>query len=140
MIDQHLFELVIHGADRSRVAGPAGPAISFDAVWDVSPADYNVFPLRNAFGRDDANGISSNVVLKRRIGDESRVLLQAVFDHTRIEQAAVILPFPSAMGLFAHDRGKQALNQQHAHTPAFGDYRALFLRHRRLSTTITLYI
>ena len=53
LIDQHLFERVIHGADRSRVAGPAGPAISFEAVWDVSAADYDVFPLRNAFGRDD---------------------------------------------------------------------------------------
>src|SRR5213083_1133580 len=53
LIDQHLFERVIHGADRSRVAGPAGPAISFDAVWDVCAADYDVLPLRNAFGRDD---------------------------------------------------------------------------------------
>ena len=53
LIDQHLFERVVHGADRSRVPGPAGPAISFDAVWDVSPADYDVFPLRNAFHRPD---------------------------------------------------------------------------------------
>ncbi len=53
LIDQHLFERVVHGADRSRVPGPAGPAISFDAVWDVSPADYAAFPLRNAFRRDD---------------------------------------------------------------------------------------
>lgn len=53
LIDQHLFERVVHGADRSRVPGPAGPAISFDAVWDVLPADYAAFPLRNAFRRDD---------------------------------------------------------------------------------------
>jgi hypothetical protein len=53
LIDQHLFERVIHGADRSRVAGPAGAAISFEALWDVSAADYDAFPLRSAFGRDD---------------------------------------------------------------------------------------
>jgi AAA domain, putative AbiEii toxin, Type IV TA system len=53
LIDQHLFERVIHGADRSRIPGPAGAAISFDATWDVEPADYAVFPLRDAFGRED---------------------------------------------------------------------------------------
>jgi hypothetical protein len=55
LIDQHLFERVIHGADRSRVAGSAGPAISFEAVWNVFAADYDVFPLRNAFDRHDVH-------------------------------------------------------------------------------------
>src|SRR5262249_32948761 len=57
LIDQHLFERVIHGGDRSRVAGPAGAAISFDATWDIEQADYAFFPLRNAFGREDLRTI-----------------------------------------------------------------------------------
>jgi hypothetical protein len=52
LIDQHLLERVIHGADRSRVPGAGGAAISFDATWDVDPVDYAIFPLRDALGRE----------------------------------------------------------------------------------------
>src|SRR5258708_5918326 len=53
LIDQHMFERAVHGADQSRVPGPAGPATRFDVIWEVSALDYNLFPLREAFGRED---------------------------------------------------------------------------------------
>jgi hypothetical protein len=53
LIDQHMFERVVHGADQSRVPGPAGRAIKFDVMWEVSAQDYDLFPLRAAFRRED---------------------------------------------------------------------------------------
>jgi hypothetical protein len=55
--DQHVYEGVIHGAARPQVPGHVGDLIAFSLLWDVSPGDYAIFPLAEAFGRTDVSSI-----------------------------------------------------------------------------------
>lgn len=60
--DQHVKEGAIHGRARPLIEGYRGDPVAFDLEWQTEPADPDMYPLEEIFGRRDVR----NIILRLR--------------------------------------------------------------------------